>query len=125
MVGKFYRCPICGNIVYVVEGNGSHLVCCGKPMEEIVPASVDAAKEKHVPSIKDDDGRLTVQIGEVMHPSLENHYIEWVASEGDDAITIKYLKSGDDPVVHFCNRHRDIKRVLSYCNLHGLWEKEL
>ena len=52
MNAEFYRCPICGNIVYLIEGNGSHLACCGKPMEKLVPGAVDAAKEKHVPDVK-------------------------------------------------------------------------
>ena len=46
---KFYRCPICGNIVGVINGDGSRLVCCGKPMEELTANTVDAATEKHVP----------------------------------------------------------------------------
>ena len=44
MNAEFYRCPICGNIVYLIEGNGSHLACCGKPMEKLFPGAVDAAK---------------------------------------------------------------------------------
>ena len=30
---KFYRCPICGNIVVKLENSGVPVVCCGKPME--------------------------------------------------------------------------------------------
>ena len=29
---KFYRCPICGNIVGLIDGDMSRVICCGKPM---------------------------------------------------------------------------------------------
>ncbi len=125
MAGKFYRCSICGNIVYLVEGDINHIVCCGKPMDLMVPGTVEASLEKHIPYVTEQDGRLTVQIGSTMHPSLDEHHIEWVAAVSDDSVKIKYLKSGKDPVVHFGNKHGKIKKILAYCNIHGLWEKEL
>ena len=39
--GEFYKCDICGNIVYVVEGGGADLVCCGEEMKLL---SGDVAK---------------------------------------------------------------------------------
>jgi superoxide reductase len=39
--GEVYKCDICGNIVYVVEGGGADLVCCG---EEMKLQSEDVAK---------------------------------------------------------------------------------
>ena len=31
---SFYRCPVCGNIIGLIEGNAEHIMCCGKPMEK-------------------------------------------------------------------------------------------
>jgi superoxide reductase len=31
--GEVYKCEQCGNIVYVVEGGGAELVCCGEEMK--------------------------------------------------------------------------------------------
>ena len=46
---KLYRCTHCGNIAIKVIDSGVPMMCCGEKMVEIVPASVDAAVEKHVP----------------------------------------------------------------------------
>ena len=49
---KFYRCKHCGNLVVMVDDRKVNPFCCGEKMELIIPASVDAAKEKHVPDYK-------------------------------------------------------------------------
>ena len=46
---KFYRCAHCGQIVAIVKGTGVPIICCGEPMQEIIPGTTDAAVEKHVP----------------------------------------------------------------------------
>ena len=48
---KFFRCDKCGNIVTKLVDSGAPLSCCGQPMTELVPNTVDAATEKHVPVI--------------------------------------------------------------------------
>ena len=44
---KLYRCNVCGNIVDKVVDVGVPVMCCGKPMEELVPNTVEAVTEKH------------------------------------------------------------------------------
>ena len=34
---KFYICRTCGNIIEKINDSGVPVVCCGKPMEELVP----------------------------------------------------------------------------------------
>ena len=46
---EVYKCEMCGNIVEVLHGSGGDLVCCGQAMKHLVPNTVDAAVEKHVP----------------------------------------------------------------------------
>ena len=46
---KFYKCPICGQMVAIVKKTACPVVCGGKPMEEIIPGTTDASLEKHVP----------------------------------------------------------------------------
>ena len=48
---KFYVCKHCGNIITFAENKGVPVLCCGEKMSELVPGSVDAAAEKHVPVI--------------------------------------------------------------------------
>ena len=33
---NFYRCPICGNIVELIDGNMDRIICCGKPMIKMI-----------------------------------------------------------------------------------------
>ena len=40
--GEIYKCDICGNIVYVLEGGGSDLICCGEEMKQVTG---DVAKD--------------------------------------------------------------------------------
>ena len=42
---KLLKCPICGNVVEMVEDHGVPLMCCGKKMEEVEAGAVDAALE--------------------------------------------------------------------------------
>ena len=122
---KFYRCPMCGNIIAYAEHPGCDVMCCGKPMEEIVPGTTDAAQEKHVPVVTRDGDTVTVTVGSVLHPMTEEHYIKWVALETTSGNQRKLLSPGNDPVVKFAILPgEEVVSCLAYCNLHGLWAAE-
>lgn len=118
---KFYRCNHCGNIVVVVKDGKVTPHCCGEKMELIEAGTADAAVEKHVPAVTVADGRAHVAVGEVEHPMLEEHYIEWVAVADGEQISIKYLKPGQKPEATFEAEHGV---AYAYCNLHDLWKAE-
>lgn len=102
------------------------VVCCGKPMKELVPGAVDGALEKHVPAVTIEGNTVKVQIGEVIHPMLPEHYIQFVALETKNGCQIKNLKAGDEPKAEFVLADGDeAVAVYEYCNLHGLWVKEI
>ena len=121
---KFYKCAKCGEVVYkVVEGSCTPQ-CCGVPMVELKANTTDAATEKHVPALSVDGNKLVVKVGEVAHPMLDEHYINFVALErADGSVTFKYLKPGEAPEATFCKPSADTT-VYEYCNLHGLWKAE-
>lgn len=85
--------------------------------------STDAATEKHVPAIEiQRDGHIIkVSVGEVAHPMLDEHYIEWVALVSGDRTEIHYLKPGQTPTTFFAGGAKN-GTVYAYCNLHGLWK---
>lgn len=121
---QFYRCKHCGQIVAVVKKTGVPLVCCGEEMEELVPGMVDASVEKHVPQYEVKGNVCYVKVGEVEHPMVDNHFIEWVAIQTKSGNQRKQLKPGDKPEVTFKLDENDtVLAVLAYCNLHGLWKK--
>jgi len=122
---KFYRCEVCGQIIAIVKKTGVPLVCCGKPMKEIIPGTVDASHEKHLPVIEQNGNIVTVKVGSVAHPMLEEHHIEWIALQTKTGNQRKMLKAGDKPEVCFALCEGDAPvAALEWCNLHGLWKTE-
>ncbi len=120
---KFYICKHCGNIVAYATNKGVPVVCCGEKMQELVPNTTDASKEKHVPVIIVEDGKVTVKIGSAPHPMTEQHYIEWVSLQTKEGNQRKALNPGDAPEVCFMICPGDkVEAAYAYCNLHGLWK---
>lgn len=123
----FYRCEKCGNIVALIESGGGVLSCCGQAMTKLLANSTDAAKEKHVPVIKQNGGKIEVTVGSVAHPMTAEHYIQWIALAAGDKLEIVKLKPGMEPKAEFICGGEEISKVTvyAYCNLHGLWKSEL
>lgn len=120
---KFYRCAHCGQIVAIVKETGVPILCCGEPMQEIIPGTTDGAVEKHVPVFEIVDNKIIVKIGAVAHPMLPAHYIEWIAIQTKYGNQRKQLNPGDEPQACFSICEGDeLIAVYEYCNLHGLWK---
>ena len=83
----FYRCPICGNLIGLIDGDITHMSCCGSKMERLDANSVDAAVEKHVPVYERSEDEIVVRVGEVEHPMEKEHYIMWIAMVSDNQTT--------------------------------------
>ena len=122
---KFYVCPHCGNIVEMVNDAGVKPVCCGQPMNELVPNTVEASGEKHKPDVKVENGVVNVNVGSINHPMEEVHWIEWVQLNTDKGSYRKVLNPGEAPNVSFVLGDEKPLGVYAYCNLHGLRLTEL
>ena len=124
---KLLKCPICGNVVEMVEDHGVPLMCCGKKMEEVEAGAVDAALEKHVPVLKVEGDCLTAVVGDVLHPMTPEHLISNIWIEFADGSNKKVtLTSDDEPIAKFNIAGKSGKAtVYEYCNLHGLWKPPL
>ena len=114
------KCLKCGAMVKVLEdchcGNCG-IQCCGEEMKVLVPNSVDAAAEKHVPTYEVKDGKIFVRVNHVMD---DDHYIEWISIVFDNAEKTAYFKPGEEPVTH-C-KYVPGSTIYAYCNKHGLWK---
>ena len=119
----FYKCPICGNIIGLIDGDINHMRCCGKEMELLVANSQDAATEKHVPVYEKDGDEIIVRVGEVEHPMVEDHYIMWIAQVSDNKTTRIRLHPNQKPEVRF--KYIPESTIYAYCNKHGLWKTEV
>ena len=122
---KFYICKTCGNVITKLTDSQVPVMCCGKTMEELIPGSVDASAEKHVPAVHVGSDRVEVNVGSVNHPMEEVHWIEWVQLVTDKGSYRKWLNPGDAPNVKFLLGEEKPIAVYAYCNLHGLWKNEI
>ena len=120
---KFYRCSVCGQMVAIVKKKGCPIMCCGKPMEEIIPGTTDAAVEKHVPVYEVKDNIVSVTVGSVEHPMIPEHYIEWISLQTKFGNQRRALQPGEAPKADFALLPGDeVLAVYAYCNLHSLWK---
>ena len=125
MKQKFYICPHCGKIIALVKETKVPTICCGAPMQEIIPGTTDASVEKHVPVYKVENNKVYVSIGSVEHPMTSEHYIEWIFLQTNNGNQRKVLSPQDKPQACFaiCEGDR-VEAIYAYCNLHSLWKTE-
>lgn len=124
MATRFYKCAHCGNVIQKVVDSKVPVVCCGQKMEELIPGTVDASLEKHVPFVTwVDDKTIKVEVGSVHHPMLPEHHIAFIYVETEKGGIRVDLK--DEPVALVYLGDEKAVAVYEYCNLHGLWKTEL
>ena len=96
---SYYKCPVCGNIIEIINGEVERVKCCGQGLVLLEANSVDAALEKHVPVYEIDNNEIIVSVGEVIHPMEEKHYITFISLVTNDRVIRVDLKPGDEPIV--------------------------
>ena len=124
MATRFFKCNHCGNVIEKVVDKGIPVVCCGERMQELIPNTVDASGEKHVPVVTQlDENTIKVEVCSVAHPMLEEHHIAFIYVETERGGIRVNLTDKPEAVVYLGDE-RPIA-VYEYCNLHGLWKTEL
>lgn len=122
MTLQFYKCKHCGQIVAKVEATKADIICCGEPMEEMVPNTVDASQEKHVPVSECKDGEVRVRVGSEDHPMSKEHRIQWIYVETKSGSYFKCFRPEEKP--HACftlGENEKPEKIYTLCNIHGLW----
>ena len=117
---RIFKCPHCNSLADLFEGSVTP-VCCGEPMRELHPNTVDAALEKHVPVVTHNGDRVVVRVGSVDHPMMEEHYIGYIWVVFEDKVGRAALHPGMEPYAEFTPGTGDVE-VYEYCNIHGLWK---
>lgn len=122
---KFYLCNTCKNLAGLIHASGVRMQCCGKPMEELTANTVEASVEKHIPVVSIDGKCVKVAVGDVEHPMIDEHYIQWIYVQTSKGGQRKALNPGDKPEAIFTLTDELPEAVFAYCNLHGLWKAEI
>jgi len=116
---KVLKCKSCGAVIVPIKDCKCPcgFECCDEKMVEVIPNSVDANVEKHVPDYVIDEHNIEIKVNHVME---EDHYIEWVAMESNNKTFIRYFEPGEEADVVF--EYLPGSTLYSYCNKHGLWK---
>ena len=109
--GKFYVCPVCGN---VINTTGEAVVsCCGITLPPLEPEAPD--KEHGITvEIIEDEYYVTV-----CHPMTKEHYISFLAAVSDQGIQLTKLYPEGNAEARF--RISCVRKMYAYCNRHGLF----
>lgn len=62
---KFFICEHCGNIIGKIHDAGVPVMCCGQKMTQLIPGTVEASVEKHIPVVTVEGNLVKVQVGAV------------------------------------------------------------
>ncbi len=113
--GKFYVCPICGN---VIQTTGEAVIsCCGitlPPLEAETPDNSDVEHALNV-EIVEDEYYVTMN-----HPMTKEHYISFLAAISDDRMQLVKLYPEGNAQARF--KISRVRKLFAYCNRHGLFE---
>ncbi len=120
---KFIKTP-CDALAVVLTAKDT-VACCEGTNKKLVANTTDAVTEKHVPEVTVNGDVVDVVVGSVEHPMLDNHYIEFIALETDKGVHVRVLHPGEKPAASFVVKDEKPVAVYEYCNLHGLWVKNI
>lgn len=109
--GRFYTCPVCGNVVHAT-GEGA-FSCCG-----ILLPALEAEE-------RDDEHHLVIEQVEhdfyvtMDHPMTKQHYLSFMAYVTSDRVHLRKLYPEQEPEARFPIMGSGV--VYAFCNRHGLF----
>lgn len=116
------KCESCGAIINALVDCECDcgFKCCGDEMVELLPNSVDASFEKHVPTYERVEDEIFVKVNHVME---KDHFIEWIALVTDNKQCMQKLYPEQNAEVRF--KYIPGSSIYAYCNKHGLWKADV
>lgn len=110
--GKFYVCPVCGNII---QTTGEAVIsCCGITLPPLEAESPDQDHELKIETVEDE------YFVTLNHQMTKEHYISFIAAISDNGVQlVKLYPEGNAEARFKINR---VRKLYAYCNRHGLFE---
>lgn len=112
--GKFYVCPVCGNIIHTT--GEAVISCCGITLPA-VESEVNSSDSEHIISVQTIEDEYFVTIN---HPMTKEHYISFIAAISDQGLQL--IKLYPEGPAQACLKIAGVRKIFAYCNLHGLFE---
>lgn len=129
METKFYKCPICGNVIIKLCDSSVAVHCCGTTMIELKPntqENVEILSEKHLPAVEcPDKCSVKVKVGSAPHPMAENHSIKFIYLQTESGGQIRKLSPSNNPEAVFWTCLDRPVVVYAYCDVHGLFKTSI
>ena len=110
--GKFYVCPVCGNVI--IATGETVVSCCGITLPPLEADPADAEHEIRK-EIVEDEYYVSVD-----HPMTKDHYISFLAAVSDFGVQLVKLYPEGNAEARF--KIDRVKRIYAYCNRHGLFQ---
>ena len=131
--GRFYVCPVCGNVIF--SAGEAMISCCGitLPPQEAEP--LDAAGEEMIsacglalPPPEPPAAEHAVRVEKVEdeyyvfldHPMTKEHYISFLAAVSDREVQLVKLYPEGEAGARF--KRGGVKTLYACCNRHGLFQ---
>lgn len=113
--GKWYVCPVCGNVLWAA---GEAVVsCCGITLPPLEP---EAGDEEHGIEVRRVEDEYLVTMD---HPMAKGHYVSFLAAVSDGSVQLAKLYPEGPAQARF--RIDGVRRVYACCNRHGLFETRI
>jgi desulfoferrodoxin (superoxide reductase-like protein) len=109
--GKFYVCPVCGNVIHSMGEAAIH--CHGILL---CPLEAEPTDEHHMIFIERVEDEYYVRID---HSMTKEHYISFVAAASSDDMQMRTLYPEGNAEARF--KIRGVRRIFFYCNRDGLF----
>ena len=113
--GRFFVCPICGNVLHAT---GSAVIsCCGVVLP---PLEAEESDDDHAVTVEhvEDEHFITVR-----HPMEKTHFISFLAFVTTDRVQM--IKLYPEGGAHTRLQLRCMGHLYWYCNRHGLFRKKV
>ena len=108
---KLYVCPICGNMI--VSAGETVASCCGVVLPALEAEPEDEEHRLQITRVED-EYYVTIP-----HEMSKTHYISFILALADDGFEAKKLYPEGPAEARF--KIRRTRRLLYYCNRHGLF----
>lgn len=109
--GKFYVCPVCGNVIF--STGEALLCCCGITLP---PAQAEPCDEEHEIIVERVEDEYFVSVN---HEMSKTHHISFLAALTDNGMIFTKLYPEQNAEARFkINRTH---ALFAYCNRHGLF----
>lgn len=109
--GKFYVCPVCGNVIHAMGEGSFH--CCGVALP---PLEAEEAEGEHEGKVETWDLQTLVSLD---HPMKKDHYISFIAQVRYDRMEMVKLYPEQLPEARLS--YWPGGEIYAYCNRHGLF----